>query len=73
KHAAFSSTNFENILIWETEADAPPGTTFDVQYKQYGEKVWLNKRECQGISRSSCNLTRETDNVAEHFYARVRA
>lgn len=35
KRAAFSSTNFENILTWETEADIPPGTVFDVQYKQY--------------------------------------
>ncbi|NXA41480.1 I22R1 protein, partial [Eudromia elegans] len=73
KHAVFSSTNFENILIWETEADIPPGTAFDVQYKQYGEKGWLNKRECQSITRSFCNLTRETADVAEHFYARVRA
>nr|XP_009666546.1 PREDICTED: interleukin-22 receptor subunit alpha-1 [Struthio camelus australis] len=73
KHAAFSSTNFENILIWETEADVPPGTAFDVQYKQYGEKVWLNKRECQGITQPFCNLTRETENFTEHYYARVRA
>uniref|UniRef100_A0A8B9S902 Fibronectin type-III domain-containing protein n=1 Tax=Apteryx owenii TaxID=8824 RepID=A0A8B9S902_APTOW len=73
KHAAFSSTNFENILIWETEADIPPGTAFDVQYKQYGEKVWLNKRECQSITQPSCNLTRETENFTEHYYARVRA
>ncbi|XP_062449796.1 interleukin-22 receptor subunit alpha-1 [Rhea pennata] len=73
KHAAFSSTNFENILIWETEADIPPGTAFDVQYKQYGEKVWLNKRECQGITQPFCNLTHETENFTEHYYARVRA
>nr|XP_013808784.1 PREDICTED: interleukin-22 receptor subunit alpha-1 isoform X1 [Apteryx mantelli mantelli] len=73
KHAAFSSTNFENILTWETEADIPPGTAFDVQYKQYGEKVWLNKRECQSITQPSCNLTRETENFTEHYYARVRA
>ncbi|XP_025953841.2 interleukin-22 receptor subunit alpha-1 [Dromaius novaehollandiae] len=73
KHAAFSSTNFENILIWETEADIPPGTAFDVQYKQYGEKVWLNKPECQHITQPFCNLTRETENFTEHYYARVRA
>ncbi|NWT00575.1 I22R1 protein, partial [Mionectes macconnelli] len=73
KHVVFSSTNFENILTWETEADIPPGTVFDVQYKQYGEKSWLPKAECQSISRHSCNLTRETENVAEHYYARVRA
>ncbi|NWS77698.1 I22R1 protein, partial [Crotophaga sulcirostris] len=73
KRATFSSTNFENILIWETEADIPAGTVFDVQYKQYGEKVWLNKRECQGITQTFCNLTRETENFMEHYYARVRA
>ncbi|XP_068274147.1 interleukin-22 receptor subunit alpha-1 [Nyctibius grandis] len=73
KHAAFSSTNFENILTWETEADIPPGTVFDVQYKQYGEKSWLNKRECQSITQPFCNLTRETENFTEHYYARVRA
>ncbi|KAM6115939.1 interleukin-22 receptor subunit alpha-1 [Phoenicopterus ruber ruber] len=73
KRAAFSSTNFENILTWETEADIPPGTVFDVQYKQYGEKAWLNKRECQRITQTFCNLTRETENFTEHYYARVRA
>ncbi|XP_005234214.1 interleukin-22 receptor subunit alpha-1 isoform X1 [Falco peregrinus] len=73
KRAAFSSTNFENILTWETEADIPPGTVFDVQYKQYGEKSWLNKRECQSITQPFCNLTRETENFMEHYYARVRA
>ncbi|XP_074418865.1 interleukin-22 receptor subunit alpha-1 [Larus michahellis] len=73
KRAAFSSTNFENILTWETEADIPPGTVFDVQYKQYGEKSWLNKPECQSITQPFCNLTRETENFTEHYYARVRA
>ncbi|XP_041871644.1 interleukin-22 receptor subunit alpha-1 [Corvus kubaryi] len=73
KRAAFSSTNFENILTWETEADIPPGTVFDVQYKQYGEKSWLTKNECQSITQLFCNLTRETENFREHFYGRVRA
>ncbi|XP_015738819.1 interleukin-22 receptor subunit alpha-1 isoform X1 [Coturnix japonica] len=73
KRVAFSSTNFENILTWETEADIPPGTVFDVQYKQYGEKAWLNKRECQSITQPFCNLTHETENFTEHYYARVRA
>ncbi|PKU33196.1 interleukin-22 receptor subunit alpha-1 [Limosa lapponica baueri] len=73
KRAAFSSTNFENVLTWETEADIPPGTVFDVQYKQYGEKSWLSKPECQSITRPFCNLTHETENFTEHYYARVRA
>ncbi|XP_053854888.1 interleukin-22 receptor subunit alpha-1 [Vidua macroura] len=73
KRAEFSSTNFENILTWETEADIPPGTVFDVQYKQYGEKSWLTKHECQSITQLFCNLSRETENFTEHFYGRVRA
>ncbi|XP_063033464.1 interleukin-22 receptor subunit alpha-1 [Melospiza melodia melodia] len=73
KRAAFSSMNFENILTWETEADIPPGTVFDVQYKQYGEKSWLSKQECQSITQLFCNLSRETENFTEHFYGRVRA
>ncbi|XP_014741051.1 PREDICTED: interleukin-22 receptor subunit alpha-1 [Sturnus vulgaris] len=73
KRAAFSSTNFENILTWETEAEIPPGTVFDVQYKQYGDKSWLSKRECQSITQLFCNLSRETENFREHFYGRVRA
>ncbi|XP_014804122.1 PREDICTED: interleukin-22 receptor subunit alpha-1 [Calidris pugnax] len=73
RRAVFSSTNFENILTWETEADIPPGTVFDVQYKQYGEKSWLNKPECQSITQPFCNLSRETENFTEHYYARVRA
>ncbi|NXW85103.1 I22R1 protein, partial [Alopecoenas beccarii] len=73
KRAEFSSTNFENILTWETEADIPPGTVFDVQYKQYGEKSWLIKQECQSTMQRFCNLTRETENFTENYYARVRA
>ncbi|KFP96590.1 I22R1 protein, partial [Haliaeetus albicilla] len=73
KHVAFSSTNFENILTWETEADIPPGTLFDVEYKQYGEEFWLNKSECQSITQPFCNLTRETENFSELYYGRVRA
>ncbi|XP_074904823.1 interleukin-22 receptor subunit alpha-1 [Buteo buteo] len=73
KHVAFSSTNFENILTWETEADIPPGTLFDVEYKQYGEEFWLNKSECRSITQPFCNLTRETENFSELYYGRVRA
>ncbi|XP_068015250.1 interleukin-22 receptor subunit alpha-1 isoform X1 [Melanerpes formicivorus] len=73
KQARFASTNLENILTWETEADIPPGTLFDVQYKQYGDKTWLSKQECQGITQPFCNLTRETENFTEPYYGRVRA
>ncbi|XP_014461186.1 interleukin-22 receptor subunit alpha-1 isoform X2 [Alligator mississippiensis] len=73
KHANFFSTNFENILKWETEGEIPPGTVYNVQYKQYGETEWLNKTECQNISQPFCNLSHETENYIEPYYARVQA
>ncbi|XP_019367952.1 PREDICTED: interleukin-22 receptor subunit alpha-1 isoform X3 [Gavialis gangeticus] len=73
KNAEFFSTNFENILKWETEGEIPPGTVYNVQYKEYVEKKWLNKTECQNISQRFCNLTHETENFTEYYYARVQA
>ncbi|XP_067389810.1 interleukin-22 receptor subunit alpha-1 [Emydura macquarii macquarii] len=73
KHAAFSSTNFENIFKWESEAEAPQGTVYDVEYKRYGEKDWHTKSECQNITQPFCNLTHETQNFKERYYARVMA
>ncbi|XP_053124169.1 interleukin-22 receptor subunit alpha-1 [Hemicordylus capensis] len=69
----FSSTNFENILIWENGEDAFLGTVYNVQYKRYGEDIWHNKSECQNITQRSCDLTRETEKVGERYYAQVRA
>jgi len=42
-------------------------------FLRYGEKSWFNKPECQSIMQPFCNLTRETENFTEHYYARVRA
>ncbi|KAJ7304342.1 hypothetical protein JRQ81_011891 [Phrynocephalus forsythii] len=70
--ATFLSTNFENIFTWEVSKETPPGTVYYVQYKRYGEQ-WQEKSECQNITCRSCNLTRETENFAERYHARVRA
>lgn len=40
---------------------------------RYGKKEWLAKEGCQRITRKSCNLTTETGNHTEHYYARVTA
>ena len=40
---------------------------------RYGEREWLAKEGCQRITRKSCNLTLETGNPTEHYYARVTA
>ncbi|XP_042295149.1 interleukin-22 receptor subunit alpha-1 isoform X2 [Sceloporus undulatus] len=71
-NAAFLSTNFENIFTWESREETSSGTLYYVQYKKYGDK-WKEKSECQNITRRFCNLTRETGNFSQQFYARVRA
>ncbi|XP_021118722.1 interleukin-22 receptor subunit alpha-1 isoform X2 [Heterocephalus glaber] len=40
---------------------------------RYGEPEWLAKVGCQQITQKSCNLTMETGNLTELYYARVTA
>ncbi|XP_077006949.1 interleukin-22 receptor subunit alpha-1 isoform X2 [Tamandua tetradactyla] len=73
QHVKFQSSNFENILTWESRPESTPGTVYSVEYKTYGEREWLAKAGCQRIPRKSCNLTAETGNLTEFYYARVTA
>lgn len=41
--------------------------------RRYGEREWLAKEGCQRVTRKSCNLTMETGNLTELYYARVTA
>lgn len=73
QYVKFQSSNFENILTWDSRPDSSPDTIYSVQYKTYGEREWLAKEGCQRITRKSCNLTLETGNLTELYYARVTA
>nr|XP_002716023.1 interleukin-22 receptor subunit alpha-1 [Oryctolagus cuniculus] len=73
QHVKFQSSNFENILTWDSGPESTPDTVYSVEYKTYGEREWLAKAGCQRITRRSCNLTVETGNLTEHYYARVTA
>ncbi|XP_021487188.1 interleukin-22 receptor subunit alpha-1 [Meriones unguiculatus] len=73
QHVKFQSSNFENILTWDGEPAGTPGTVYSVEYKRYGEKAWLAKAGCQRITQKSCNLTMETRNHTEFYYAKVTA
>ncbi|XP_069893089.1 interleukin-22 receptor subunit alpha-1 isoform X2 [Dipodomys merriami] len=73
QYVKFQSSNFENILTWDSGPETPPDTTYSVEYKTYGESMWLAKKGCQGITRKSCNLTMETGNLTELYYAKVTA
>ncbi|KAM5248988.1 interleukin-22 receptor subunit alpha-1 [Ctenodactylus gundi] len=69
----FQSSNFENILTWDGWPQSVPGTVYSVEYKTYGEREWLPKAGCQRTTRKTCNLTTETGNLTELYYARVTA
>ncbi|XP_006196839.1 interleukin-22 receptor subunit alpha-1 [Vicugna pacos] len=73
QHVKFQSSNFENILTWDSRLESSPDTVYSVQYKTYGEGEWLAKEGCQRITRKSCNLTMETGNLTEFYYAQVTA
>ncbi|KAM6173071.1 interleukin-22 receptor subunit alpha-1 [Erethizon dorsatum] len=73
QYVKFQSSNFENILTWDSRPESIPGTVYSVDYKTYGEPQWLAKADCQQITRKSCNLTVETGNLTELYYARVTA
>ncbi|XP_014639472.1 PREDICTED: interleukin-22 receptor subunit alpha-1 [Ceratotherium simum simum] len=73
QHVKFQSSNFENILTWDSGLESAPDTVYSVEYKTYGETEWLAKEGCQQIARKSCNLTLETGNLTELYYARVTA
>ncbi|XP_077755253.1 interleukin-22 receptor subunit alpha-1 isoform X1 [Canis aureus] len=73
QYVKFQSSNFENILTWDSGLESAPDVVYSVEYKTYGKKEWLAKEGCQRITQKSCNLTTETGNHTEHYYARVTA
>lgn len=73
RHVKFQSSNFENILTWDAGPASAPDTVYSVEYKKYGEKEWLAKAGCQRITQKFCNLTAETRNHTEFYYAKVTA
>ncbi|XP_003934906.3 interleukin-22 receptor subunit alpha-1 isoform X1 [Saimiri boliviensis] len=73
QNVKFQSSNFENILTWESGPEGTPDTIYSIEYKTYGERDWVAKKGCQRITRKSCNLTAETGNLTELYYARVIA
>ncbi|KAL6033952.1 hypothetical protein STEG23_025289 [Scotinomys teguina] len=73
RYVKFQSSNFENILTWDSGPASTPDTVYSVEYKRYGEREWLAKAGCQRIAQKSCNLTMETGNFTEFYYAKVTA
>ncbi|XP_006883718.1 PREDICTED: interleukin-22 receptor subunit alpha-1 [Elephantulus edwardii] len=73
QYVKFQSSNFENILTWDSGPESTQDTIYSVKYKKYGESTWLEKKDCQQITQKSCNLTTELERFNEPYYAQVTA
>ncbi|CAL8298942.1 unnamed protein product [Merluccius merluccius] len=66
------SVDYKNVLHW-----APPLSnttlTYSVQWKIYGESMWVEVQGCQEIQSLQCDLSRVTSRSREWYYARVHA
>ncbi|KAG7461012.1 hypothetical protein MATL_G00205020 [Megalops atlanticus] len=75
----FSSCNLRNVVEWRPGNGTGNGTQYTVQYAIYGDGekdrervVWRTKRQCTDVVQTSCDLSNETRNLDDQYYARVR-
>ncbi|KAI4896593.1 hypothetical protein NFI96_018220, partial [Prochilodus magdalenae] len=69
----FHSVDFRNILNWTHHPSAPEDLLYFVQYKIYGDKQWSAAELCQAIRELQCDLSQETSDPREWYYARVQS
>ncbi|XP_060728876.1 interleukin-22 receptor subunit alpha-2 [Tachysurus vachellii] len=69
----FHSVNFRNVLHWKHHPEAPGDLQYFVQYKVYGDKQWIVCESCQAIHKLQCDLSQETSDPRQWYYARVQA
>ncbi|XP_042565873.1 interleukin-20 receptor subunit alpha [Clupea harengus] len=74
----FNSTNLCNVVVWKPGVE---GTRYSVAYAIYGDEdkavggqvAWREVKHCTRILQSSCDLSDQTHNLDDDYYARVRA
>ncbi|KAM7368067.1 hypothetical protein PAMP_014318 [Pampus punctatissimus] len=78
----FTSVNLRNVLKWLPGNGTSDDIHFTVQYAIYGDSVkgskgrrvhWRAVRHCTQVVRSWCDLTNETWDLEQGYYAKVRA
>ncbi|XP_033859879.3 interleukin-20 receptor subunit alpha-like [Acipenser ruthenus] len=71
----FKSFNLKNVLHWSPGKGNNNGTHYTVQYIIYGgeKDVWHDQKQCTNITRTWCDLSKETSDLDEEYYARVKA
>ncbi|KAM7172750.1 interleukin-20 receptor subunit alpha isoform 4-T4 [Macrochelys suwanniensis] len=73
KNVHFESKNLKNILDWSPPEGLGEGVLYKVKYLIYGIGKWIKKSECKDISRTWCDLSNETYNHEDQYYASVKA
>ncbi|XP_067422307.1 interleukin-10 receptor subunit alpha [Emydura macquarii macquarii] len=72
-HVRFVADIIHHVLHWEPGVNHTRDTLYQVEYKLYGKSPWMAAPDCTGISGHSCNLTYQTMDPSQRYYARVRA
>uniref|UniRef100_A0A8D0L3Q4 Interleukin 10 receptor subunit alpha n=1 Tax=Sphenodon punctatus TaxID=8508 RepID=A0A8D0L3Q4_SPHPU len=70
----FVAETIRHVLHWDPGVNTQSsGRRYEVQYLRYGSSPWTAAPTCTGITARSCDLTYETRDVSQRYYARVRA
>ncbi|XP_007260542.3 interleukin-20 receptor subunit alpha [Astyanax mexicanus] len=76
----FYSINLRNLLLWSPGKDTAHGATYTVEYATYGDALggsdqvaWKPAEQCRDITDTECDLTDQTDEMDEDYFARVKA
>ncbi|KAK2516537.1 Il20ra [Columba guinea] len=73
RNVHFESINMKNVLHWSAPEGTGDGVLYRVKYTVYGVGKWIRKPECRNINRTWCDLSSETSDYEEQYYASVKA
>ncbi|KFP20532.1 Interleukin-20 receptor subunit alpha, partial [Egretta garzetta] len=73
RNVHFESINMRNVLHWSAPEGTGDGVLYRVKYSVYGVGKWIKKPECKNINRTWCDLSNETSDYEEQYYASVKA
>ncbi|NWH17005.1 I20RA protein, partial [Grus americana] len=73
RNVHFESINMKNVLHWSAPEGTGDGVLYRVKYSVYGVGKWIRKPECRNINRTWCDLSSETSDYEEQYYASVKA
>ncbi|XP_059355215.1 interleukin-20 receptor subunit alpha-like [Carassius carassius] len=81
RNVHFYSENLRNIVRWTPGEGSPNNTVYTVEYAIYGDEEesgsgqvkWRSVEHCTSITQNECDVSHETFDLEDEYYARVRA